>query len=157
MNLRISFLIIALAGCATTDVVPLSRNQVLISTSAAPACGVSGARDVASKMAAVETIRRGFDRYVILGAKAENNVRVTQTPPRHSYSTGTFNTFGGTTYGSVTTTYAGSMPVIGGSNNADLLVVMFKTGEPGYQDAIDAKAVLGPEWQQIVVDGINTC
>jgi len=49
------------------------------------------------------------------------------------------------------------MPVIGGSNNADLLVVMFKTGEPGYQDAIDAKAVLGPEWQQIVVDGINTC
>jgi len=46
---------------------------------------------VAAKRAAIETIRAGYDRYVIAGAQSQNNVNVTQMP-------GQARTSGTTTY-----------------------------------------------------------
>lgn len=106
-----------LMGCASTAVTPLAQNEILVSTSAAPACGTSGAARVASQMAAVETIRSGFERYIILGAQAENNVRAVSTGPTFATTTGTFNTIGNTTFGSSTTTFGGSQTVLTGSND----------------------------------------
>lgn len=63
----IAGLAVLLAGCATTDVQPLSQSSFKVSTRAAPACGASGARNVAFKTAAVEVIRRGHDLFVIKG------------------------------------------------------------------------------------------
>ena len=146
-----------LSSCAHTSVTPISRNQIMISTSAAPVCHVSGAQAVAAKMAAVETIRHGFERFVIGGARSANNVRAFQMGPTGSHTTGTFNSFDNTTYGSATTTYTGGGVILTGSNDASLLVTMFNRGEPGYSNAIDARSVLGPEWQEFVEKGVNTC
>lgn len=56
-----------LAACATTEVQPLTQSSFKVATRAAPACGASGARNVAFRTAAVEVIRRGHDLFVIKG------------------------------------------------------------------------------------------
>lgn len=67
ITLSIAALVAVLAGCATTDVQQLSKSSFKVSTRAAPACGASGARNVAFKTAAVEVIRRGHDLFIIKG------------------------------------------------------------------------------------------
>ena len=63
----ISGLLILVSACAQTSVQPLSQNSFKIATTAAPACGAQGARDVAFKAAAIEVIKQGGDRFIILG------------------------------------------------------------------------------------------
>ncbi|WP_319825925.1 hypothetical protein [Thalassovita sp.] len=147
----------ALAGCASTAVTPMAANQVMISTSAAPACGMSGAQRVAAQMAAVETLRRGFERFTIVGMGAQNNVRMATLPPTMATTTGTLNTYGNTTYGNATTTFSGGGPIVFGSNDANLVVVMYRKGESGYRNAVDARSTLGEDWHEKVEKGINTC
>lgn len=150
-------LCIGLAGCAATSVTPVSKNQFILSTSAAPACGRTGAAQVALKMAAVETLKRGYERFVILGASSANNVNVMQTGPTFARTTGTINRFGNTAYGNATTTFGGSQTIFTGSNDADLNVLMVKSGERGYNQALDAKSELGEKWEEMVAKGVQTC
>lgn len=56
------------AACASTSVTSLSANEIVISADVAPACGTRGAENVALQQAAAETLRRGFDKFVILDA-----------------------------------------------------------------------------------------
>lgn len=149
--------LIAVSSCARTAVTPIARNQILLSTSAAPACGRTGAAQVASKMAAVETLRRGFQRFVILGAGSASNVSAISTGPTYANTTATVNTLGNTAYGSATTTYGGQGIVLIGSNDADLRVLMINPGEPGFDQGIDAKDQLGDNWQELVQNGVRTC
>jgi hypothetical protein len=154
---QLSVFTVVLASCATTSVTPISRNQFIISTEAAPVCGRTGAATVAVKMAAVETLRRGYQRFVILGANSQNNVSTIRTGPTYATTTGYANTYGNTTYGNATTTFGGSQTILVGSNDADLNVLMINPGETGYEQGLDAKAELGPEWQELVTSGIQTC
>ena len=108
-------------------------------------------------MAAVETLRRGYDSFIITGANSQNNVNVIQTAPTASYSSGTFNTYGNTTYGNVNTNYTGGGPIVTGSRDSGLTVVMLKKGDPGYSNGVDARTVLGPDWKKLAEKGINTC
>lgn len=49
-------------------------------------------------------------------------------------------------------------PIIyGGSHDQSIGVVMFKDGEPGSNQAVSAREVLGPKWAVIVKDGVNLC
>ncbi|WP_145975076.1 hypothetical protein [Cereibacter sphaeroides] len=146
-----------LAGCASTSVTPVSQNQIIINASAAPACGRSGASRVASKMAAVETLRRGFQRYIVVGTNSDSNVSVVSTGPTYANTYGTYNTFGSSTYGSSRTTYGGGMTMMVGTHDASLGVIMFNPGDPGFSQAIDAKAELGSDWEKLVKAGIKTC
>lgn len=159
MNFR--FVVIAasliVAGCAETTVTPISRNQIMISTSAAPACGTSGAMKVASKMAAVETLRRGYERFILAGAGSQNNVTAVSMPPTYAYTNSTYNAYGNSIYGNSSTTFGGGGLMMVGTNDAGLHVVMFKRGERGFNDAVDAKSQLGPDWQKLVKDGVTTC
>lgn len=148
---------LALAACVETSVTPVARNQFLLSTSAAPVCGASGAQGVAARMAAVETLRRGFERFIIVGAGSQNNVGVMQTRPTSAYTTGSFNTYGNTTYGNQTTTFYGGGPVVYGTHDASLAVVMLNKGDRDYQNGVDAKQTLGPKWSELVEKGIKTC
>jgi hypothetical protein len=34
---------------------------------------------------------------------------------------------------------------------------MFNEGDAGYENALDARTILGPEWQKVVAEGVNTC
>ena len=67
-SLLLSFLgLAAITGCAQTTIQPMSKDTFKIATNAAPACGPNGARNVAFKSASVEVIRRGYDKFVIVG------------------------------------------------------------------------------------------
>jgi hypothetical protein len=108
-------------------------------------------------MAAVATLRNGYQRYVILGGGVQNNTRVVTTAPTYSTTYGTASLYGNTAYGSSTTYYGGGSTFVAGRNNADFAVRMMNPGEPGFGNGIDAKSVLGKEWEKKVREGINTC
>lgn len=72
----ITFLALAVAGCARASVMPLAQDTVQISSRSAPACGGAAAQEVAFQRAAVETIRRGYDRFVIVGGQAQTETRL---------------------------------------------------------------------------------
>jgi hypothetical protein len=135
----------------------LDANTVQISTSAAPVCGAQGAQQVATTRAAIETITRGYDRYVILGAQAQNNVGVVGYTPitANSYGSGTVNAYGNTaTYNGQTNTFVtGGQPIIAGSHDQALTIRMFGASDPQGANAVDARHVLGPDWQKIVAKG----
>lgn len=156
-TLLISAFSVCPAGCANSSVMDLDVNTIQISTSAAAVCGAQGAQQVASRRAAIETLRQGFDRYVILGGQAENNVRVIGRTPvfANSHTSDSVNTFGnyGTYSGDTTTTFSGGEPIVGGSHDQSLAVRMFASGDPDGSGAIDARRVLGPDWQKAVAKG----
>jgi hypothetical protein len=56
---------IILGGCSTSAVMPLSTDSVELKVYVAPACGPGGAARMALKQAAVETLRRNFDKFLI--------------------------------------------------------------------------------------------
>lgn len=128
-------------------------NTAIVQTSAAPVCGGTGAARVAQQQAAIETIKAGYDRYIIVNAASANNVQVAQ-------GLGTFKTTG-TLSGGVyngTTTYQPGMPIIYGRHEQAFAIRMFRNGEPGAGQAIPARDVLGPKWQEKVKAGaVNTC
>ena len=144
--------LLLLAGCASSSVLEVASDTIQISTSAAPVCGQSGAQAVASKRAAIETLKRGYDGYIIVGADAQNNVRVVGTTPvtANTYSNGTINGYGNTaTYsGQSHTTFGGGFPIIAGHHEQSLVIRMFRAGDPGSERAVNTKQVLGPEWQK---------
>ena len=159
-----------LVGCARTSVIPISANTVQITTAAAPVCGQVGAQQVALKVAAIETINRGYDRFLIVGGGYQNNVGVVGTTPlvsnSTSTSTGTFSAYqyGNTIqgYGSGTTSTStitsGGQPIIAGSHDQALVVQMLRESDPGAENAVDARSVLGEDWQKIAQSGApNTC
>lgn len=128
--------------------------------------GAQGAQQVALKTAAIETLARGYDRFVIAGARSANNLRIVGRAPvtanTWSNTTGTVQTFGrSATYsgtGSSTTRIYGGTPIIGGSHDQGLAVRMFKPDDPGYDQALSAKQTLGPKWQEAVQKGApRTC
>lgn len=146
-----------LAGCASTSAVPVAKDAVLISTSAAPSCGRLGAQKVALAEAAVETIRRGYERFIIVGAHASSDVRVVGHTPVFASTSFSANTFGGTTFGTGTTTFSGGQPIVGGSHDQEFLIRMFNSGDVGFDRAIDARETLGADWQKRVEKQAQTC
>jgi hypothetical protein len=123
-----------------------------VTVSAAPVCGGTGAADYAAKFAAIETIKAGFDGYIISGGAAQNNVKIMAMP-------GTYNTTGvvtGNMY-SAQTTYNPGPIVPMGSHDQQLALKMFKRGDAGFSESVDARQVLGADWQELVKNGKNTC
>jgi hypothetical protein len=122
-----------LTACATTDIQPLSATSFKVSTDAAPACGKSGARKVANQAAAIEVIKRGGDRFIFIGENTDS--RMTGV---------TYNQYSG--FQSYNTYEQG------------LVVQMLSKGQPGYENTLSARQILGADWQTIVAEGVpNTC
>ncbi|MFO1149087.1 MAG: hypothetical protein U1E62_12000 [Alsobacter sp.] len=140
---------------------PVSADVVQISARAAEVCGAEGAQKVAFQQAAVETIRRGYDRFVILGAQESATTEVVGVTPviANTYGNATANTFGSTTYasGSATTTFTGGQPISVTRHREGLTVKMFREGDPAGVNALSARVELGPEWQEKVKASQLTC
>lgn len=154
--------LVLVTGCASSSVMDVASDTFVVNTAAAPVCGQRGAQDVAVKRAAYETLRRGYDKYVILGAQSDSNVGVVGYTPlvANTYSSGTIKTYGnsGTYSGSSNTYVTGGQPIIAGTHDQKLAVKMFRTGDPGAERAVDARQVLGPEWQKVLTKGPgSTC
>lgn len=150
------FLLMA-AGCTSSGVTQTAQNQAIVSTNAAPVCGTAGAMNVANQMAAVATVRQGYERFIIANAGSQNNTRIIRTGPTYATTTGTFRQSGGNIYGTANTFYGGQQTFVAGSNDAQMQVVMFNPGDAGYDNAIDARQALGPKWEEKVKKGVNTC
>jgi hypothetical protein len=160
-SIIVALVALFLSGCARSGAMPLAQDTVQISTSAAPVCGRQGAQKVAFQRAAVETLRLGYDRFVILGGDTQSDIRVVGYTPTQAYSTGTATATGWgnrvTAYGSSTTTVTGGQPIYGGSHNQGLVVKMFREGNPAGGNALDARKVLGPGWQDAINKNKWTC
>lgn len=65
---------LTLAGCATTKIQPLTKNSFSVSTAAAPACGQGGAAKVANRVAAMEVIKRGGDRFYFKSSNSDYRI-----------------------------------------------------------------------------------
>lgn len=144
---------LALAACAGSSTIRTSADTAIVQTSAAPVCGGIGAARVAQKQAAIETIKAGYDRYVIMDAAAANNVSVAHMP-------GSYKTTGFVNHGqlSATTTYRPGPTVVYGSHDQAFAIRMFRNSDPGAQQAVSAHDVLGPDWAEIVKTGaVRTC
>jgi len=131
-----------IGGCAGTSTVPLAQDTVQITARAAPICGAVGAEKLAVKQAAVETIRRGYDRFVVLNAQAGasyagNTPIVVQ------------NMGGGMVMAS------GGQPII--APNQGLVINMFKDGDPQGTNALPAKDTLGADWREQIKKDSITC
>jgi hypothetical protein len=147
---------ILLTACAGSSAMRVSANEIIIKTSAAPICGSSGAAKVAQKQAAIETLKAGYDRYVILGEASGNNISTTQLP-------GTYQTYGSANvygnYGTyqATTTYQPGAVITTGGYQQSLGIRMFKEGDPNGSVAIPAREILGPKWAESIKSGVFTC
>ncbi len=88
---------------------------------------------VANKAAAIEVIKRGGDQFVYVASKQD------------SHMTGmNYNQFAGfQTYN---------------AHDQNMVVQMIAPGAPGSSEALSARQILGPDWQQQVADGVpNNC
>jgi len=125
--------LIALAGCAETDIQPMTKTSFMVATEAAPACGRSGAREVANKAAAIEVIRRGGDRFIFVDGRTGS--RLTGATYNPYVGIQTYNT-----------------------NEQNLVVQMTPPGHPQRANALSARQILGPNWETAVAEGVpNTC
>ncbi|MEF9602387.1 hypothetical protein O4J55_08565 [Paracoccus sp. PXZ] len=116
-------LLLTLAACAQTQIQPMTRDTFKVATHAAPACGPSGARNVAFKSAAIEVIRKGGDRFVILGDHSDSGLQGDFFPGfQQNYSQG-------------------------------MVVKMVPEGSPEARNALSARETLGADWQDIVAKG----
>lgn len=151
-----------LIGCARSATLPVAADTIIITTNAAPICGSAGAQSVALRHAAIETINRGFDRFIILDGRYQNNVRVIGYTPVHAHTVSSATAVGHgnvvTAHGQSTTYFSGGSPIIAGSHDQGLLVKMFRDDDPAGANAISARQQLGPKWQEIVKENaITTC
>lgn len=130
--MRFSFLALTvvvaplLAACAQTQIQPMTRDTFKVATHAAPACGPSGARNVAFKAAAIEVIRKGGDKFAILGDQTDSGLQ-------------------GDFYSGFQQNYSQGM-----------VVKMIADGSAEAKTALSARETLGATWQEAVAKGTPT-
>ena len=130
--LRIALLALIVAGCARTSSIQLTDNLVRIVTDTAPVCGRSGAQEVAFKQAAVATIKKGYDRVLIVG----DQTVATRVRGNLFYDTPTKLT----------------------AYSQEFIIEMFDDADEEAGGAVSAREVLGAKWEEVVgAGGPTTC
>jgi hypothetical protein len=152
----------SLAACTRTSVIPIATDTIEITASAAPVCGAAGAQEAAIRYAAVQVIKSGYDRFIVVGQNASNTIGVIGYTPLTANTVGTATASGGNGYatanGNAITTYSGGQPIIGGEHGHTLVVRMFREGDAGGANAVSARGFLGSDWQKAVSEGrLGTC
>ena len=147
--MRVAWLVLALllSGCVKVSTVPLATDMVQITARAAPACGREGAEQVALHQASVETIKRGFDRFIIVNSSASSTFQQVGTTP----ITGQVSPYG-------QVNLYGGQPIITGKHEQVFAIKMFHEKDPAGNKALSAKTLLGANWQELVAkDTPITC
>jgi predicted oxidoreductase len=99
-----------------------------VATEAEDLCGTKGTREIAFRTAAIEVIKRGADRFIIVADQSKSSITGAD-----------FTAFGGLNVYS--------------SNFQDMVVQIIKKGDPRFNDSLSARQTLGPDWQAIVAKG----
>ena len=135
-----------LTGCARTSTAPVGEDTIEITVHVATICDGRDAERLAHRHAAVETVRRGFDDYTVVGSVG--GAHVADNTPATARTT---------LYGSSgRTLFSDEAPRL--AHHRMLTVRMFRAGEGDSAATVSARAVLGDEWEAIAAKGApNTC
>ena len=144
LRVMIIALLGVLAGCARTSTVPVDADTIEIAVRVAAICDGRDAERLARRQAAVETIRRGFDDYVVVDSLGGDHV-ADDTP-----ATARTNLFGDGTRA----LFSEDAPLL--AHHRVLTVRMFRAGEGDSTATVSARALLGDHWQTLVTKGVPT-
>ena len=134
-------LAVAMTGCARTSTTPLDANTIEITVRVATICDGRDAERLAHLHAAVETIRRGFEDYVVIDSFGGDHLA--DHAPLTARST---------LYGSSSTPISsGDAPLL--AHHRVLTVQMFQAGRGESSATVSAHAVLGDDWKALVAKG----
>lgn len=107
-------------------------------------------------MAAVETLRRGHQRYIVSSADHVDNTNTYVLHPVYSAPSFISDGRGNSTYIAPRMLSVGTVMTTG-TNDATLVVEMLNPGDAGFDRALDAKSQLGPNWEALVEKGVSAC
>jgi hypothetical protein len=128
----------------------LDAHTAEIAVSGAPICGDTGTQQVAYHDAALATLKAGYDGFIILGTGEGSDLAYIGSTP--AVANTTYSPSGSTTVVSRGATF----PLF--RHKDQIVVRMFHTNDPGYQQAISGRRVLGPNWQEKLANGMpHTC
>ena len=147
-DLRVLLLLIpaVLIGCARSSTVPVGEDTIEITVYVGTICDARDAARLAQRHAAVETIRRGFDDYIVIGSAGGDHVA--GDAPETARTT-LFGGGGGALF-------SDDAPLL--AHHRVLTVRMLQAGEGDSAATVSARAVLGDEWEAVVAKGpSNTC
>ena len=147
MHLRIAALAaiaaVGVLGCSKSSVIPVAANEVRVAVDAHSSCGSTGAQQFAGDKAAVETINRGYDRfYVAESGEASLPVGVINSPSSTQIHGNTMIS---------SPSFSGIAP----RHHLNINVLMLKHDDEHADQAVDARAQLGPDWRKKVEDGVS--
>lgn len=136
-NIFIAVFLIALTGCANQHVMKMSDNIARIKTSTAPIYGPVEPEKRAFWLAANETVRSGYDKFIILRGQSQFKQNVIGQVPGHVQ--GSWDNNGGYVQG------YGSRTISAPRNETEIVIKMFRAGDPEGRNALDAHAIIKRE------------
>ena len=132
---------VVLAGCTRTSTAPAGENTIEITVHVPAICDGSDAERLAFRHAAVETIRRGFDDYLVIGTVGGE----------HALGAGPATARTMLYDGGEKTLFSEDAPLL--AHHRLLVVRMFRAGEDDGTATVSARAMLGDEWEAIAAQG----
>ena len=136
----LGILMLALAGCVSTQELPLAPNVVRLDTHASGLMWTGSAANVTLKRAAQATLDRGYTHFRLDQASMSQGSQLAGFVGQSSgtaVATGIGNTV---TVTGTSTGYA--TPVYAPTANVGVTVIMFRADEPGAQGAFDAAQIV---------------
>src|SRR5262245_8958901 len=119
-----------LAACAEQTAMRLAHDTIRVNVSTAPVYGALEPERRAMLLAAEETVKAGFDKFQIVNGASGFHRNTLGTTAGYA----SWNQYGGTAVGSQTV----GMPRF----QTELIVKVFKAGDPAGANAVDAREVL---------------
>ena len=140
----ITGLMTVMIGCARTSTVSLDADTIEITVRVPTICEGRDAERIAHRHAAVETIRRGFQDYVVVGSVGGDHVTDHAQVTARSVLSGD------------RTTLASSQDAPLLAHHRVLTIRMYQAGQGESSAAVSAHAVLGDDWEALVTRGAPT-
>jgi hypothetical protein len=119
-----------LAGCAEQTAMRLAHDTIRVNVSTAPVYGALEPERRAMVLAAEETVKAGFDKFIIINGASGFHRNTLGTTGGYA----SWNQYGGTAVGSQTV----GMPRF----QTEITIKMFKADDPQGRNAVDAREIL---------------
>lgn len=140
-GLRLRRRSLGLASCITTSELPLSKNVWQINVESRGLIFNAMADKSAVRRAAELTVAQGYTKFKLAAPSTTGGVDYLGTPPGIARTN--VNIIGNTAYAN--TTYTPGVPIMSPHKEVSVTVIMFKDGDPGSGDALDAAQILKAE------------
>jgi hypothetical protein len=126
-------LVACIGGCAEQSAMRIANDTVRINVSTAPIYGALEPERRAMLLAAEETVKNGFDKFIIVDGRSQYNRNVIANNPGYISAT------------------PGQLTAVGPSQTAmprfesAIIIKMFKANDPAAANAVDAREVLASQ------------